>query len=146
MKKILIPIDGSEYSKLAVSKGRDLAKAFKSDVVLLNVIQIEYPIITAGHGGQSPEFLHHLYEDARKNSTAYLDDAKRMFDGMDNKVEAITMEGDAANAIVEYADKGDVDLVVMGSHGLGAILDRLLTGSVTTKVLHHIHKPVLVVK
>jgi len=60
-------------------------------------------------------------------------------------VETAMLEGDPAAAIVEYADKIGADLVVTGSRGLSSI-KRVLLGSVSTGIVNHAKRPVLVVK
>lgn len=53
--------------------------------------------------------------------------------------------GPAGEAIAEFAQEGGFDLILMGSHGHGA-LARLVTGSVTTRVLSHCSVPVLLIR
>jgi len=65
---------------------------------------------------------------------------------MTNPVETFSVQGNVSDEIVRFADENKINLVVMGSHGLGALKNRLMTGSVTTRVLHHIDVPVLVIK
>jgi nucleotide-binding universal stress UspA family protein len=143
MKHILIPVDGSDFSIKALEAGKEMAKEFDSKVTILNVIPIEVTMI-AGRGsymyipivpGEVPDFSEEILAEARKQ-----------FDGMKNQVETVAKQGNIADNIVDYANENDVDLVIMGSHGLGALKNRLMTGSVTTRVLHHIDKPVLVIK
>jgi nucleotide-binding universal stress UspA family protein len=148
MKNILIPIDGSEYSQKAVEMGKKMAKAFSSKVVLLNVLDIILPIsyyeITkyVEAGGNIPN----LYDESQKQADDLLKKAKESFGEMSKNVETVVLEGDTANKIIEYTNANDFDLVIMGSHGIGSALNRFLMGSVTTKVLHHINKPILVVR
>jgi len=75
-----------------------------------------------------------------------LEKAKTRFAGMDNHVETESIYGSPANTIVDYANAHGIDLIIMGSHGMGALVNRLMTGSVTTSALHHVDVPVLVVK
>ncbi len=144
MKKILIPIDGSEYSERAMEKGRELAKVFDSSIVLLNVVYVPLPVYT--YEGERGRNMMQLAENAQKQSEEMLKDAKEFFSDMAGKVEAVSAEGDIATVIIEYVKDNDIDFIIMGSHGLGAVMHRLLVGSVTTKVLHHVDQPVLVVK
>lgn len=146
MKNILIPIDGSEYGDKAVEKGKEIAKAFGSNVVLMNIMTVNFPVYAQEYGQAPIEDINQVYEDARKISEELLLSAKKSFGDMADKVSTVSLQGDVANTIVDYVKSNDVDLVIMGSHGLGAVMNRLLTGSVTTRVLHHIQKPVLVVK
>jgi nucleotide-binding universal stress UspA family protein len=60
-------------------------------------------------------------------------------------VERAVVEGDPARQIVATARRRDVDLVVLGARGLGA-LGRLLLGSVSETVLHHADRPVMIVR
>lgn len=143
MKNILIPVDGSEYSMKALEASKELAKAFGSKVFILSIVTPELRI-SSGRGSNmySPELMEELHACSMK----ILDEAKMQFQGMANQVETFSEKGNVADEIVRFADENDIDLVVMGSHGLGALKNRLMTGSVTTRVLHHIDVPVLVIK
>lgn len=145
MKKILIPIDGSEYSMKAVEKGKEIAKAFGSKVVLLNVEHLTFPVYTHRYGEAAIEGVSKVFEDAKKASEELLMTARKSFEESAD-VSIVSIQGDVANTIIDYVKNNDIDFVIMGSHGLGAVMNRLLTGSVTTRVLHHIQIPVLVVK
>jgi nucleotide-binding universal stress UspA family protein len=61
------------------------------------------------------------------------------------RVDRQIVVGRAADEIVEAAGRPDVDLVVVGARGLGA-LERVLLGSVSEGVLRHADRPVLIVK
>jgi nucleotide-binding universal stress UspA family protein len=143
MKHILIPVDGSEYSVKAIEAGKEMAKAFDSKVTILTVIPIEF---SRGLGGGNFMYVPMMSDAVPDFSDQILKDAKKPFEGMSIPIETVAKQGNIADAIVDYAHESDVDLVIMGSHGLGALKNRLMTGSVTTRVLHHIDKPVLVIK
>jgi nucleotide-binding universal stress UspA family protein len=141
MKNILIPVDGSAYSQKAVEMGKELAKAFDSTVTIVNVVTLMVSPTGRIHYDYSADI-----EEKVKEAEKLLEEAKSKFEGRTDKVNTVILHGDAADMIIDYANGNDFDLVIMGSHGVGAVLTRILTGSVTTKVLHHIHKPVLVIK
>jgi nucleotide-binding universal stress UspA family protein len=61
------------------------------------------------------------------------------------KTEIKEVVGDPAAEIINEAENGDYDLIVMRTHGMKATR-RFLMGSVTNKVVHHINKPILVVR
>jgi nucleotide-binding universal stress UspA family protein len=143
MKNILIPIDGSEDAMKAIQASRELAKAFKSKITILNVVPIGWD---QGIGEIDYIYVPLVPDEIPKYSTEMLDDAKKEFKGMDNHIETVSLYGNVAETIVDYANAHGIDLVIMGSHGLGALRNRLMTGSVTTRVLHHIDTPVLVIK
>lgn len=143
MKSILIPVDGSDYSNKAIEAGKEIAKAFDSKVTILNVITAELSLV-AGRGNFM--YIPVLPDEFPDYSAEILAEAKKRFEGMSNRVETVSKQGNVADLIIEYAHENDIDLVIMGSHGLGALKNRLMTGSVTTRVLHHIDRPVLVIK
>jgi len=141
MKKILIPVDGSDYSERAIEKAKELATAFNSDIVIFNAIPV-----TIAPTGRIHFDVQVLVEENRKASEALLEKSREKLGDYPGKVETVAMHGDAPSAIVQYAKENGVDLIIMGSHGMGAVMNRILTGSVTTKVLHHTDIPVLVIK
>ena len=88
-----------------------------------------------------------LMEKTRQNSEELLEKAKESLGDLD--VETILIEepiGRVADNIVEIAKEKDVDLIVMGSNGIGSLGRRLYLGSVTNKVLHMTKKPVMVIQ
>ncbi len=153
MKKILIPIDGSEYSDRAVDAGKKIAAAFGSKVVLLNVTSIitsmnYYPTMRMSQV-QGIMDWDGLIQKSRDSSCKTLEDAKKSFKDMEDNVETVCVDelgAQVAGAIIDYVKNNDIDMVIMGSKGVGSLSQRMYMGSVTTKILHSISKPVLVVQ
>lgn len=143
MKNILIPIDGSENSMKAVETGKELAKALESKVTIINVVP---PGWDQGAGEIDYVYVMTVPDEITKYSLEMLKKAKKVFDGTDLHVEMESIYGNVVNTILDYVDAHGIDLVIMGSQGLGALRNRIMTGSITTRVLHHINVPVLVVK
>ena len=146
MKKILIPIDSSEYSEKAIEQGKAMAEAFDSNVLLLYVLGIKP--VPYRYRSTIPHPLRHdpMTEAEQKQAEEMLEDYKTMFVGMTEKVEIMVKHGSVADEIIKVINETDVDFVIMGSHGLGSVLYRNLVGSVTNKVLHYAEKPILVIK
>ncbi|HZK87820.1 MAG TPA: universal stress protein [Anaerovoracaceae bacterium] len=146
MKKILIPVDSSEFSERAIEEGKKMAKAFDSEVVLLHVLGLRIATMrfsaTVPQGRPVDSYEDHEKKDASDMLTAY----KESFGEMKDKVETKVIHGVIADEILKIINNTDVDLVIMGSHGIGSALYRTLLGSVTNKVVHHSKKPVLVIK
>ena len=149
MKKILIPVDSSEFSERAIEEGKKMAKAFGSEVVLLHIVGLKIPpMITMRFSATVPQgrpvdsYEDHEKKDASDMLTAY----KEAFGDMKDKVETKVIHGIVADEILKIINNTDVDLVIMGSHGIGSTLYRTLLGSVANKVVHHSKKPVLVIK
>ena len=78
-------------------------------------------------------------------STNILEVGKEKLSLLGGRVETVKLEGSVANIIIEYANKNDFDMVIIGSHGKGAIHDFLM-GGVAHKIILHVTKPVLVVR
>ena len=133
---ILVPIDGSETSMLAVSKASGLALAFGSRITLIHVID-NYPFIGVGADyalGQN-EYIAAATSSANTALAAEgLHSDQRVIDGH------VVHEG-----IVDTAVAIGADLIVMGSHGRTGI-EKLLLGSVTQRVLQEAPMPVMVIK
>ncbi|MGI6727898.1 MAG: universal stress protein [Anaerovoracaceae bacterium] len=150
MKKILVPIDGSEYSDRAILKAKEIAKAFDSKVILLNIMSVVsainyYPNMRYAH---IDDWLK-LVTKAKEHSKELLETSKKAFGDIADQVEAVIIDepgGNVARVISDYANENNIDLIVMGSNGMGSLSQRMYLGSVTTKVLHIVTKPVLVVQ
>ncbi|SHF22765.1 universal stress protein [Alkalibacter saccharofermentans] len=149
MKKVLIPIDGSEFSSLAIEKGKEIAKFFGSKIILLHVRDLNF-----SNYPSDPSVFHditatieNILAEGDKESAILLEESKKKFEDMFDMVETVSLKGNVASSIVDYAEENDVDLVVLGSNGLGAKGIRgALLGSVANKVIHQVTKPVLLVK
>ena len=140
---ILVPIDGSETSMLAVSKASGLALAFGSRITLIHVID-NYPFIGIGADyavGQT-EYLAAATASAHAALARGVDELAAEGLHSDQRV----IDGHVVHeGIIDTANALGVDLIVIGSHGRSGI-ERLLLGSVTQRVLQDAPMPVLVVK
>lgn len=149
MKKVLIPVDGSEYSMRALMKAKEIALACNSDIVLIHVKDIRFPLYPYEPGNviDMGSTIQQLAATASKNAQRVLDEAANVFQGITGNVDAFELDGDPASRILEFIEENtDIDLIVMGSLGISGGLQRFLLGSVTNKVLHHVDRAVLVVK
>ena len=142
-KHILVPVDGSATSMLAVNKAAGLAKVFGSQVTAVYVID-PYPFTGVGADfayGQA-QYLSAATADAH---TA-LDSVKSAMEQAGIPVDTVMGEGHSVHdGIMEAAKTTGADLIVMGSHGRRG-LEKLVLGSVTQRVLSHTTLPVLVVR
>ena len=142
-KHILVPVDGSPTSLLAVSKAAGLAQAFNSQVTAVYVVD-PYPFTGVGADfayGQA-QYLSAATSDAH----AALDAVKAAMEKAGVPVDTVMGEGHSVHAgIMEAAKTVNADLIVMGSHGRRG-LEKLVLGSVTQRVLSDSIIPVLVVR
>lgn len=146
MKKILIPVDSSEFSERAVEQGKEMAKAFGSQVILMYVVAARI-----GNPRFGIELSRITIEDPEatteeKNAKEMIEKYKESFGEMKDKVETFIVHGVVVDEIIDVINNNDIDLVIMGSHGIGSALYRTLLGSVTNRVIHHSTKPILVVR
>ncbi|NML13877.1 universal stress protein [Azohydromonas caseinilytica] len=139
--KILVAVDGSPYTKhmLAYLAAHEQWLAGTNEFTVLHVVPAVPPRAAAA-----------LDRDVVK--AYYEDESEKVFKPIrtflkKNGVEAacVSKVGHAADHIAALADKGKFDLLIMGSHGHGA-LGNLVMGSVATKVLANSKTPVLLVR
>lgn len=142
-KHILVPVDGSATSLLAVSKATELAQAFGSEVTAVYVLD-PYPFTGVGADfayGQA-QYLSAATAEANKA----LEDVNQAMANSGVTVHTLVGEGHAVHeGIARVAEKVGADLIVMGSHGRRG-LEKLVLGSVAQRVLQTAHVPVLVVR
>lgn len=139
--KVLIAVDGSAFARRAVRYVLQHMTRFgrKPELAMVYVDVPLPPHIARALGRTNVD--RYYQRNADKALRAPLAAAKRA--GV--TIEPITMVGSPGQAIAQLAKRGRYDLVVMGSHGHGA-LGGLLLGSVTTKVLAQSKVPVLIVR
>ena len=139
-KKILAPIDGSEFSECAVEHIKAIAVGCKvPEVVLFRVIE---PVHTVY--GVSDEWMKDTREQAKAYINEYLSKIAEVLAGDGISSRIVIVDGYAANEILTYANKNNVDLIIMSTHGSSGFI-RWTLGSVTDKVAHHSPVPVMIV-
>lgn len=141
IKHILVPYDKSEPANRAFEYAIDLAKKYKSNLSIVSCVSIQVPT-DPYFGAAYIETTKLLKEDAVKsisNLEPMLRESKIPFKSDVLEVISIT------DSLVSYAESHDVDLIVIGSRGLGGF-KKLLLGSVASGVSQHSKCPVLIVK
>ena len=142
-KHILVPIDGSETSLLGVDKAAGLAKAFGSKLTALYVID-PYPF--TGVGAEFALGQSQYLSAAKAEASAAMDAAAERMRQAGVAGETSIIEAHAVwRGILDAAEQGGVDLLVLGSHGRRG-LETLVLGSVTRSVLAHSKINTLVVR
>ena len=144
-RKVLVPIDGSDHSIQALEHGVKLAQAFGAELLLLNVANVVSAIAnfdqTPISGGYVSEQLAEELEASGRELLA--ETVKLVPEGV--KVSTVLEVGSPGPVVISTAKENDVDLIVMGSRGLG-VLKRIFMGSVSSYVASHDTCPVLIVK
>ena len=139
-KKILVPVDGSQDSYCALKEGELLAQAFDSKLIILTVLT-DTNVIEHYPGN----FLSTDFKKAQEQrGQKILDKALETID-YKGDVETCVRIGRASEEILKCSEEKNVNLIVIGSRGLGGF-SRTLLGSVSDKVLNAAKVPVLVNK
>jgi nucleotide-binding universal stress UspA family protein len=136
--KILVPVDGSEHSKHALSYALEQARCQGAQIALLH----SYGRIPMLIGGEARE---QLAEELQLEGKKLLEPFVALAREAQIEPETLVREGRPESVIVEEAQKGGFDLIVMGSRGLSD-LEGMLVGSVAHRVLAAAHCPVLVTR
>lgn len=139
--KILLPVDGSPFTKrmLAWLTTHEEWLAPSNTYTVLTVVPLVPPHAAAMFpSGQ----LKTYYEDTAE---AVLAPVRKFLARHDMAVTYVSKTGPAGEVIAKLADKGGHDMVIMGSHGHGSLMN-LVAGSVATQVLARCKVPVLLVR
>jgi nucleotide-binding universal stress UspA family protein len=140
IKTILVPIDFSETSEHALEYGAMLAKRFAASIHLVYVC--EAPSMPAGSmDGYANALLDWSLRLGQEAGRQLTQAARRM---PEVKVSTEVLFGNPANCIVTAATTNAADLIVMGTHGHGALL-HVIMGNVASRVVGTAPCPVLTV-
>jgi len=151
-KKILVAFDGSEASKHALDHAISIADITNAEVQIVSVVpRVMMPVFPDEGFGAAPvtaaqdmgdyqERMRNVYGKSLQEAE---EDIKDHYP--DLKIETKLLEGRPSSTIVDEAENNDVDLIVIGSRGLGGITGWIL-GSTSRRIVESCTKPVLVVK
>jgi len=136
---IIVALDGSEQSMLALEHARAIAECFGSKLILVHAFphtsdlrdSIEYNNLVALRIKRGEEIIEIAREQLGRTTSIEVDED--------------LLEGPASEAILSAAATRNSDLIVMGSRGMGS-LKGMVFGSVSTKVSHYAGCPVMVVR
>ena len=142
LKKILVATDFSEAADAALTYGRALARAFGARLHVLHVVDDMYLRL---EGDANAAVLPELQQDVERRAQERLDALLVDDDPAPLPVDPIIREGAAAHEIVNYAKGADIDLIVVGTHGRGAMA-HLMMGSVAERIVRTASCPVLTVR
>ena len=133
IKRVVVPVDKSEASKIAVEKGSQMAKLLGVEVAIVSVDDSHQFIASAA-----------LENKIRSEHKALLDGLKKNVEM--NQVKAnveIIVGSTPADEIVKFVK--DDDLIIMASHSKKG-MDRFILGSVSEEVMHRVVCPVMLIK
>lgn len=142
MKRILVGVDGSKESRNAAAFAADLAKSTGASLTIANAVDMPIDALA------SPEMVARMEVWSEEERARASENVKEIATGLARagvQIEAMTPSGSPAETLAGLAKSGDVDLVVVGHRGRGAVA-RLLLGSVADRLVQISPKPVLVVR
>lgn len=144
-KKILVAVDGSETSKLALAEAVRLAKAFQSTVRAVYIV--DSPAMLFDVGYYDPTELRKSFIQAGTTLLGEVE-AGLAKEGVAQETTLVETEGigeDVAGALQREAVKSGADVVVIGTHGRRGLAHAML-GSVAEKFIRQATTPVLLVR
>ena len=140
--KILVCLDGSACSLDAARMGASIAGRFGSEVLALHVFHID----NASMGVWVIAIGQDSVDNAAREEMAAIEQGIRpLFERAGAAYRMMQKTGHPVDSILHVAETEKVDLIVIGSRGLGGFKEFLL-GSVSSGVLHHASCPVLIVR
>lgn len=139
MKWVLAAVDGSEPARIAAIRAAAMATRLGEGLALLYVV--EPPSVTAGVVAPIVEMV----DEHRTWARDYLAGLAQTLKSPALEVRTQISEGSPVEEVCRAAEAHDIDLVAVGSRGLGA-LERLLLGSVATRLGHTCPKPLLIIR
>ena len=143
-KKILIATDGSEHAKHALHYAIESAVKWGAELIILTVVP---PVSQQVYPSEfNAPYTLELKEDLRRSHQRVLSEAANLTKNKQPDVKIVTRleEGRPSSIIVEVAQLEDVDLIVMGSRGMGGLIGFI--GSTSRHVVEACTKPILIVK
>jgi nucleotide-binding universal stress UspA family protein len=142
LDRILVATDFSEHARLALDYAAELARAFDAELLLCSVVEaptVLSQVPPSGEGYFPPNLTALLTQSAQEACAKLLAEVKLA------RSRILILEGTPFVEIVRAARDEQVDLVVVGTHGRGAVA-HLLLGSVAERVVRKAPCPVLTVR
>jgi nucleotide-binding universal stress UspA family protein len=134
--KIVVPLDLSEVAARAIAPAKSLAKALGDDLMLVTVSGLRIRADLLAQAGSEQIEVPDLIESYLRSVASDLDGIPADF--------SLIRGDDAAEALVDYAGREDVRMLVMATHGRSGF-ERWKLGSITERVVRHSPVPVTVI-
>jgi nucleotide-binding universal stress UspA family protein len=142
IKRMLVPLDGSDMSANVLKTVEPMAARLSSEIVLFQAVEpVRY---IPGFETMVPNVVLPSDDEIKNSAARYLAGIGAPLKGRGVKTSSVVIVDAPAEAIIDYADTGNIDIIAMTTHGLSGI-QRWVFGSTTEKVLQAAGKPVLVI-
>jgi nucleotide-binding universal stress UspA family protein len=137
--RILVPVDFSKHSKIAVQKGIAIANEFKADIKFVHVVEQE----------AHPEFYTISFDPILKANPQLKDhivnSLKKLTGLGEDKAKFVVLEGSVTEELKKYAQENETDIIVMPTRGMSE-LEHIVLGSTTERMVRVAPCPVLTVR
>lgn len=142
LKNLLVASDFSPPSAVALDYGREFARSYTARLHVLHIVQNVMVQYSPDAGMTSPLLQENLEDDARRQLGALVtqDDQQTL-----TIVAVVESSANVADGIVDYARRHAIDLIIVGTHGRGAV-KQFLMGSAAERVVRTAPCPVLTVR
>jgi len=143
VKKILAAIDRSKYKEKIIAYAVFLGKAWGAEVTAIHVIDPGRGV----PGGRVKEKEKQREEEAERPAEDLLSEAELQAkkEGINLRKEIVEEFDTVEKAIIEYAKKNNIDVILIGTTGMSAA-EEIFLGSVANNVIHHAHCPVFAIR
>jgi len=144
LKRLLVATDFGPAAESALQYGRAMARQFGAELHVLHVVDNVFARAITGYGYAA--IAPNVQEDLERAGQRQVEAVVHDDDGRDLRAVAATVTSiNPAEAIVEYARAQAIDLIVIGTHGRGAVA-HLFLGNVAERVVRLAPCPVLTVR
>ena len=143
VKKILAAIDRSKYKEKIIAYAISLGKAWGAEVTAIHVIDPGRGV----PGGRIKEKEKQREEEAERPAEDLLSEAELQAkkEGINLRKEIVEESDTVEKAIIDYAKKNNIDVILIGTSGMSAA-EEVFLGSVANNVIHHAHCPVFAIR
>jgi len=141
IQRILVPVDFSDHTPALLDWSTHLAEEHGSGIVLIHAYHLPVEFQQLEGAYLPPDFWTSVKTEAQEQLGRLAESVR----ARNIEVETVVCEGYAATVIIEEAERRDIDLIVIGTHGLSG-LKHLLLGSIAERVVQKAPCPVLTVK
>jgi nucleotide-binding universal stress UspA family protein len=163
VKRVLVPIDSSEYKEKIVGYALSLSKACKAEMTVIHVLEPRHALLD---GGEIETKEQARVDESRRQAENLLDGVSILIKnqgmninvkaiqppdlltwkkGLNVKGQALEESGIVGEAIIDYAKNNNTDVIVIGTKGMSAV-EEYFFGSVANKVIHEAHCQVFAIR
>ncbi|MFZ0185211.1 MAG: universal stress protein [Nitrosotalea sp.] len=148
---ILVPLDGSEYSKRALDEAIEISKRLDSEIELLAAVSASTArpagVVLSGaiKGKSASKAIDEFAKKAVSEAHGFMQDCEAYCQNKGVKASYKVVSDNPAKAILDHAKKNKNGLIIMGSQGLRGINKIKILGSVSRHVLENSPCPVVIV-